>query len=111
MKTCPYCAEQIQAAAIVCKHCHRKLVPLRSRPLWRWGRGMLIALGLWFVLALIAFYNSEGQQQFRAFKSQREEWHRKCFPHTKETTPEERDCGDELRALNAVARRRGWPGR
>lgn len=32
MKKCPYCAEEIQDAAVVCKHCRRDLLPSSSNP-------------------------------------------------------------------------------
>jgi hypothetical protein len=110
MKTCPYCAEEIQAAAIVCHHCRRNVVPLRSRGAWRWARGMAIALGVWLVLAFAAFYFSDDQQQFRAFVAEREAWHRNCdSPFGPDGNAQgTQACADELRAMIAEATRHGW---
>jgi len=42
MKVCPYCAEDIQDAAIVCMHCHRELTAVKPKT----SRAAWMALGL-----------------------------------------------------------------
>jgi TM2 domain-containing membrane protein YozV len=52
MKACPYCAEQIQDAAIVCKHCGRDLATGKSERIVvvneapAWSRGVAAVLSL-----------------------------------------------------------------
>jgi len=44
-KKCPYCAETIQADAIVCRYCHKDLVKKKLKPLMGWGQWIMALVG------------------------------------------------------------------
>lgn len=52
MKACPFCAEQIQDAAVVCKHCGRSLIPSEVRVakgVGKWGAILATVVVLGFL--------------------------------------------------------------
>ena len=107
MKPCPWCAEQIQDAATVCKHCGRRLKKSGAGTVFAWLGSTVLGAFLIFVTAI---YFSEDHQAFIVFDKKRTEWRQRCDRFVKQPVldAEGQRCKDELAALSAEAKRRGW---
>lgn len=115
MKTCPYCAESIQDAAIVCKHCRKDLgvtgpviPPAAVPPKSGWGR--LIGVLAVVAVAWLAIYFGADHAKFVEWSGRRDAWVQRCerYATVRFTDPAAKACNDELLNLKADAQRHGW---
>jgi len=111
MKTCPFCAEEIQDTAIVCKHCRRDLTPDAKPKARRW-RVILVVVGGLVAAFVLALFFAPDSPEMTAFKARRTAWHQKCDQYinipNNQLDADGRVCLQEFQALQAYAKQQGW---
>jgi len=62
MKTCPFCAEEIKDAAVVCKHCGRELkAPAKAKKKGGWGSAIVALCAIILLVCLLVYALSGGR--------------------------------------------------
>jgi hypothetical protein len=120
MKACPFCAEDIQDAAIRCRYCGSDLsdkttsAPVSNAVENTWprfiGAAFMAVMGVGFIVIVLSSLTARPDPDLEAFKLRRADWHRRCdaWVNVPLTVPAAKACNTELEAMVAEGKQRGW---